>query len=112
MKKILGIFVLVLLYCNIPLAGEKFRSKDIKGFKKINISMPNKKINRIKQVNKSEGFPVYEGDTSIQITVNREDAGCGDGTSKDLECDGKGNRSRQELSFDIKKKIKQQRTHI
>ena len=67
--------------------------------------MPNKKVNRIKQVKKSDGFPVYEGDTSIQFTVNREDAGCGDGTSKDLECDGKGNRSRQELTFDREKKL-------
>jgi len=83
----------------------KFKSKDIKGFNKIRISMHNKKVNRIKQVKKSDGFPVYEGDTSIQFTVNREDAGCGDGTSKDLECDGKGNRSRQELTFDSEKKL-------
>ena len=103
MKKIILIFVIGFITSNLALAGDKFKSKDIKGFKKINISMPNKKINRIKNVNKSDGFPVYEGDTSIQVTVNREDAGCGDGTSKDLECDGKGNRSRQELTFDKKK---------
>ena len=105
MKKLLGILVLGLLICNISSAGDKFKSKDIKGFKKSNISMPNKKVNRIKQVKKSDGFPVYEGDTSIQFTVNREDAGCGDGTSKDLECDGKGNRSRQELTFDREMKL-------
>ena len=103
MKKIILIFVIGFIISGFALAGDKFKSKDIKGFKKINISMPNKKINRIKNVNKSDGFPVYEGDTSIQVTVNREDAGCGDGTSKDLECDGKGNRSRQELTFDKKK---------
>jgi len=99
MKKLLGIMVLGLLCFNSNALAEehKFKSKDIKGFKKIRISMHNKKVNRIKQVKKSDGFPVYEGDTSIQFTVNREDAGCGDGTSKDLECDGKGNRSRQEL---------------
>ena len=107
MKKLLGIVVLGLLCFNSNAIAEehKFKSKDIKGFKKIRISMHNKKVNRINQVKKSDGFPVYEGDTSIQITVNREDAGCGDGTSKDLECDGKGNRSRQELTFDIKKKL-------
>jgi len=105
MKKIILIFVIGFITSNLALAGDKFKSKDIKGFKKINISMPNKKINRIKNVNKSDGFPVYEGDTSIQVTVNREDAGCGDGTSKDLECDGKGNRSRQELTFDKKKNL-------
>ena len=99
MKKLLGIVVLSLLCFNSNAIAEehKFKSKDIKGFKKIRISMHNKKVNRIKQVKKSDGFPVYEGNTSIQVTVNREDAGCGDGTSKDLECDGKGNRSRQEL---------------
>ena len=112
MRKILSTIVLIFLSLNVSLAGENFKSKDIKGFKKVNISMPNKKVNRIKQVKKSDGFPVYEGNTSIQITVNREDAGCGDGTSKDLECDGKGNRSRQELTFDVKKKIKQQRTYL
>ncbi len=42
----------------------------------------------------------------VKTLINQtQDAGCGDGTSKDLECDGKGNRSRQELSFDIKKKL-------
>ena len=107
MKKLLGILVLSLLCFNSNAIAEehKFKSKDIKGFKKIRISMHNKKVNRIKQVKKSDGFPVYEGDTSIQFTVNREDAGCGDGTSKDLECDGKGNRSRQELIFDREKKL-------
>ena len=103
MKKFLAIiFIFLLCFCPHAVA-KKFKSKDIKGFKKSSISMPNKKVNRIKQVKKSDGFPVYEGNTSIQFTVNREDAGCGDGTSKDLECDGKGNRSRQELTFDKKK---------
>jgi hypothetical protein len=89
MKKIFSAIILIFFCFNVSIAGEKFKSKDIKGFKKVNISMPNKKVNRIKQVKKSDGFPVYEGSTSIQFTVNREDAGCGDGTSKDLECDGK-----------------------
>jgi len=57
------------------------------------------KVNRIKQVTKSDGFPVYEGNTSIQFTVNREDAGCSEQKSRDLQCDGRGNRSRQELHF-------------
>ena len=98
MKKVLAIIIIYLIFfSSSAIAGKKFKSKDIKGFKKVNISMHNKKVNRIKNVKKSDGFPVYEGNTSIQFTVNREDAGCGDGTSKDLECDGKGNRSRQEL---------------
>ena len=104
MKKILSTIFIFLLFSNPSFSGGK-KFKDIKGFKKQNISMPNKKVNRIKQVKKSEGFPVYEGNTSIQFTVNREDAGCGDGTSKDLECDGKGNRSRQELTFDREKNL-------
>ena len=101
MKKLLGILVLGLLCFNSNTIAEehKFKSKDIKGFKKYTISMPVKKVNRIKQVKKSDGFPVYEGNTSIQVTVNREDAGCGKGKSKDLQCDGRGNRSRQELKF-------------
>ena len=105
MKKFISIIIISLIFFNSNAIAKKFKSKDIKGFKKVNISMPNKKVNRIKEVKKSDGFPVYEGKTSIQFTVNREDAGCGDGTSKDLECDGKGNRSRQELSFDREKKL-------
>ena len=106
MKKVLSIIIIYLIFfSSSSMAGKKFKSKDIKGFKKVNISMHNKKVNRIKNVKKSDGFPVYEGNTSIQFTVNREDAGCGDGTSKDLECDGKGNRSRQELTFDREKNL-------
>ena len=105
MKKFFLIIFISFLSFSTNAIAEKFKSKDIKGFKKYYISLANKKVNRIKEVKKSDGFPVYEGATSIQFTVNREDAGCGDGTSKDLECDGKGNRSRQELSFDVKKKL-------
>jgi len=99
MKKLLGIVVLSLLWCNVGIADEKYKYKDIKGFKKQSISMSVKKVNRIKQVKKSDGFPVYEGKTSIQVTVNREDAGCGKGKPelRQIKCDGKGNRSRQEF---------------
>ena len=99
MKKFLGILVLGLLLSNSAFADKKF--KDIKGFKKQHISMSAKKVNRIKQVKKSDGFPVYEGNTSIQVTVNREDAGCGRGKVGKLQfnCDGRGNRSRQEIIF-------------
>jgi len=92
MKKLLGIIVLFLFICNPVISAGKY--KDIKGFKKQHISMSAKKVNRIKQVKKSDGFPVYEGNTSIQVTVKREDAGCSRGKTKDLQCDGKGNRSR------------------
>ena len=45
-----------------------------------------KKVNRIKEVKASDGFPVYEGKTSIQVTVNREeDAGCGKEKHKQLK---------------------------
>ena len=67
----------------IYIFGHKTKFKDIKGFKKQFISMSEKKVNRIKEVKKSDGFPVYEGETSIQFTVNREDAGCGKGKNGD-----------------------------
>ena len=51
-------------------ADQASKFKDIKGFKKQFISMSEKKINRIKEVKKSNGFPVYEGETSLQVTVN------------------------------------------
>ncbi len=97
MKKILFTIFIIFIWSNLSNAETKF--KDIKGFKKQNISMALKKVNRIKQVKQSDGFPVYEGKTSIEVTVNREDAGCGKGGTQKLQikCDGKGNRSRQEI---------------
>ena len=101
MKKLLGIVVLGFLlinFTNIVYSADK-KFKDIKGFKKQYLSTPVGKVNRIIQVKKIDGYPVYEGDTSIQVTVNREDAGCDEGNSKNKWCDGKGNRSRQEISL-------------
>ena len=100
MKKAILIIVLGLFWCGTVISAEK----NITGFKKIKKSMPLKKVDRIKTVKKSDGFPVYEGKTSIQVTVNREDAGCGkfDATDKGHgigKCDGKYNRSRQEYYF-------------
>jgi hypothetical protein len=100
MKNFLGLLVIVLFYSSQCFSdGHKVKFKDIKGYKKQFISMSEKKINRIKEVKKSDGFPVYEGQTSIEVTVNREDAGCGKGKAKttQIQCDGKGNRSRQEI---------------
>ena len=100
MKKLVGIIIIFSIYCNPSFSdGHKTKFKDIKGFKKQFISMSEKKINRIKEVKKSDGFPVYEGGTSLQVTVNREDAGCGKGKAQttQIQCDGKGNRSRQEI---------------
>ena len=100
MKKILTSLILFSFYCNASFSdNHKTKFKDITGFKKQFISMHKKKENRIKEVKKSDGFPVYEGETSIQFTVNREDAGCGTGKAQttQIQCDGKGNRSRQEL---------------
>ena len=100
MKNFLGLLLIVLFYSSQCFSdGHKVKFKDIKGFKKQFISMSEKKINRIKEVKRSDGFPVYEGKTSIEFTVNREDAGCGKGKAKttQIQCDGKGNRSRQEI---------------
>jgi len=100
MKKILIIVILFSFYSNVSFSdNHKTKFRDITGFKKQFISMHKKKENRIKEVKKSDGFPVYEGETSIQFTVNREDAGCGTGKAQttQIQCDGKGNRSRQEL---------------
>jgi len=100
MKNFLGLLLIVLFYSSQCFSdGHKVKFKDIKGFKKQFISMSEKKINRIKEVKKSDRFPVYEGKTSIEVTVNREDAGCGKGKAKitQIQCDGKGNRSRQEI---------------
>ena len=100
MKKLIVLIIISLIYCNPSFSdGHKTKFKDIKGFKKQFISMSEKKINRIKEVKKSNGFPVYEGETSLQVTVNREDAGCGKGKAQttQIQCDGKGNRSRQEI---------------
>ena len=100
MKLLLFIIYTFLFLINVSFADQhKTKFKDIKGYKKQFLSMSYKKTNRIIEVKKIDGFPVYDGETSIQVTVNREDAGCGKGGSGKLQidCDGKGNRSRQEL---------------
>uniref|UniRef100_UPI000AB7B2A8 hypothetical protein n=1 Tax=Pelagibacter ubique TaxID=198252 RepID=UPI000AB7B2A8 len=111
MKKLLILLIFVFFNSTITWSdSHKTKFKDIKGFKKQFISMSEKKVNRIKEVKKSDGFPVYEGETSIQFTVNREDAGCGKGKAQttQIQCDGKGNRSRQELHLgDMKLKNKE-----
>ncbi len=110
MKKII-LIISFLLFSSVAFSdGHKVKFKDIKGYKKQFISMHKKKVNRIIEVKASEGFPVYEGETSIQVTVNREDAGCGTGKAQttQIQCDGKGNRSRQELNLgDMKLKNKE-----
>ena len=100
MRKLLILIILFSFNCIPSFSdGHKTKFKDIKGFKKQFISMHKKKVNKIKEVKKSDGYPVYDGETSIQFTVNREDAGCGTGKAQttQIQCDGKGNRSRQEL---------------
>ena len=81
MKKIIFIISLLLFSSTAFSDSHKVKFKDIKGYKKQFISMHKKKVNRIIEVKASEGFPVYEGKTSIQVTVNREDAGCGTAVS-------------------------------
>ena len=74
MKKILSILILILFFNTHCFSdNHKTNFKDIKGYKKQFISMSEKKVNRIKEVKASEGFPVYEGKTSIQVTVNNSD---------------------------------------
>ena len=100
MKKFLQVIFIFLFFSGTSFSdNHKTNFKDIKGYKKQFLSMSLKKVNRIKEVKASDGFPVYEGKTSIQVTVNREDAGCGKGKAKttQIQCDGKGNRSRQEI---------------
>ena len=65
MKKLLGILVLGLLWCNISFAKE-----NISGFSKILKSNMIGKVDRMKAVKKSDGYPVYEGKTSIQVIVD------------------------------------------
>mgnify|MGYP006245581877 FL=1 len=93
MKQFLATIIFFCIYISPSFSdSHKTKFKDIKGFKKQFISMSEKKVNRIKEVKKSDGFPVYEGETSIQFTVNREDAGCGKGKAQttQIQCDGKG----------------------
>ena len=101
----------ILFFTNLTYANQhKTKFRDIKGYKEQFLSMSYKKTNRIKTVKKSDGFPVYEGKTSIQVTVNREDAGCGKGKAQttQIQCDGKGNRSRQEIHLgDLRLKNKE-----
>ena len=61
MKKLLGILVLGLLCFNSNVIAEehKFKSKDIKGFKKIRISMPNKKVNNKPRTTIPKSFFIY-----------------------------------------------------
>ena len=93
MKTILFVFFVYFSFFGTVLSdNHKTSFRDIKGYKKQFLSMSEKKVNRIKEVKASDGFPVYEGKTSIQVTVNREDAGCGKGKAQttQIQCDGKG----------------------
>ena len=111
MKLFYFIVSIFLFLTNLTSADQhRTKFKDIKGYKEQFLSLSYKKTNRIKEVKKSDGFPVYDGKTSIQVTVNREDAGCGKGKSAKLQigCDGKGNRSRQEIHLgDLRLKYKE-----
>ena len=83
MKKTFYLIFTFFLFSTLAFSdNHKTNFKDIKGYKKQFLSMSEKKVNRIKEVKASDGFPVYEGKTSIQVTVNREDAGCGKGKAQ------------------------------
>jgi len=72
MKLLLFIIYTFLFLINVSFADQhKTKFKDIKGYKKQFLSMSYKKTNRIIEVKKIDGFPVYDGETSIQvITIN------------------------------------------
>ena len=85
MKFFYFIVSIFLFLTNLTSADQhRTKFKDIKGYKEQFLSLSYKKTNRIKEVKQSDGFPVYDGKTSIQVTVNREDAGCGKGKSAKL----------------------------
>ena len=72
MKKILLTISILFVFSGIAFSdNHKTNFKDIKGYKKQFLSMSEKKVNRIKEVKASDGFPVYAGKTSIQVNVNR-----------------------------------------
>ena len=111
MKLFYFIVSIFLFLTNLTSADQhRTKFKDIKGYKEQFLSLSYKKTNRIKEVKQSDGFPVYDGKTSIQVTVNREDAGCGKGKSAKLQigCHRKGKRSRQEIHLgDLRLKNKE-----
>ena len=65
MKKAILVLIAGLVWCNTSFAEE-----NISGFSKIRKSNMVGKVDRIKAVKKSDGYPVYECKTSIQVTVD------------------------------------------
>ena len=98
MKKLLGILVLGLLWCNVGVAGsriEKLPQDVVSGDK---FSKANNKYNTYKKygmqvVDKKDGHPVRAGNKSIRFEVRAGDCG----QSNDFD-DCKTNRERHELS--------------
>ena len=96
MKKLLGIVVLSLLWCNNVFADYHFRlPKDVaSGGGKYNKSLEKDfKKHGVQVVNKKDGHPVRAGKKSIRFEVKPGDCGYDDGWS-----DCKKDRERHELS--------------
>ena len=99
MKKLLGIIVLVLLWCSVGVAETIVRfPKDVaSGYKKITKSLTGKyyKDYGMQVVNKKDGHPVRSGEKSIRFELRHGDCG------KDKQggwSDCKGDRERHEVS--------------
>ena len=98
MKKLLGILVLGLLWCNVGSAGVVKLPKDTaSGYKKLYKSLTGKyyKDHGVQVVDKKDGHPVRAGEKSIRFEVRSGD--CGQDKDGDWS-DCKNDRERHELS--------------
>ena len=98
MKKLLGIIVLGLLWCNVGFAETivRFPKDAASGFKKVHKSLTGKyyKDYGMQVVDKKDGHPVRAGDKSIRFEVRSGDCG----SDPDGWSDCKGDRERHEVS--------------
>ena len=104
MKKLLGIVVFSLLWCNIGLAETivKLPKETSSGFKKLYKSLTGKyyKDHGIQVVDKKDGHPVRKGNKSIRFEVRSGD--CGEDEDGEWS-DCKNDRERHELTAGGKK---------
>ena len=105
MKKLLGIVVLGLLWCDVGLAKTivKLPKDTSSGFKKVHKSLTGKyyKDYGMQVVDKKDGHPVRSGDKSIRFEVRSGDCG----SDPDGWSDCKNDRERHELTVGGKKDL-------
>ena len=105
MKKLLGIAVLSLLWCDVGLAKTlvKLPKDTSSGFKKVHKSLTGKyyKDYGMQVVDKKDGHPVRAGDKSIRFEVRSGDCG----SDPDGWSDCKNDRERHELTVGGKKDL-------